>query len=71
MVACKYDSISLYIFGPDAIPKETPTGQYELKLKLFSKDENKDVLLALGPDLLDEENYYSTATAQVKKEKMK
>ena len=51
------------------IPEGTPPGQYELKLKLFSNDENKDVLLALDPDLLDEENYYKIAAVQLKKEK--
>jgi len=47
------------------IPDGTPPGQYELKLKLYSNDENKDVLLALDPALLDEENYYQIATVQV------
>ena len=49
----------------------TLPGQYDLKLKLYSNDENKDVLLALDPDLLDEANYYKIATVQVTKGKMK
>ncbi len=53
------------------IPDGTPPGQYELKLKLYSNDESKDVLLALDPDLLDEENYYKIAAVQVKKQETK
>lgn len=48
------------------IPGGTPPGQYDLLLKLFSNDENKDVFLALDPGLLDAENYYKVATVQVK-----
>jgi len=51
------------------IPDGTPPGQYDLKLKLYSNDENKDVLLALDPDLLDEEDYYKIAAVQVAKVK--
>lgn len=54
-----------------AVPEETPPGQYKLKLKLYSDDENKDVLLALDSDLLDEENYYTIATIRVSKAKIK
>lgn len=46
-----------------------PPGQYDLKLKLYSNDENKDVLLALDPILLDDENYYKIAAVEVIKEK--
>ena len=53
------------------IPEGTLPGQYELKLKLFSNDENKDVFLALDSDLLDEENYYTIATVRISKERMK
>jgi len=53
------------------IPEGTPPGQYDLQLKLFSNDENKDVFIALDPDLLDEANYYKIASVQVKKEKKK
>ncbi len=48
-----------------AIPEGTPPGQYDLKIKLYSKDENKDVFLALDPDLLDAENYYKIAAVTV------
>jgi hypothetical protein len=50
-----------------AIPAGTPPGQYELKLKLYSNEEAKDVLLALDSNLLDEENYYKIATVTVVK----
>ena len=53
------------------VPEGTPPDQYELKLKLYSNDENKDVLLALDPGLLDEENYYKIAAVQVTKGKTK
>jgi len=49
------------------VPEGTPPGPYDLKLKLYSKDENKDVLLALDPNLLDAENYYTIAAVQVTK----
>lgn len=51
------------------VPEGTPPGQYDLKLKLYSNDENKDVLLALDPGLLDGENYYKIAAVQVRKGK--
>jgi hypothetical protein len=54
-----------------AIPEGTPSGLYVLKMKLFANDENKDVLLALDPDLLDGENYYKIATVRVEKEETK
>jgi len=53
------------------IPEGAPPGQYVLKLKLHSNDEKRHVLLALDPDLLDEENYYKIAAVQVEKEKTK
>jgi hypothetical protein len=49
------------------IPDKTPIGQYELKLKLYSNEENKDVLLALDTDLLDKENYYKISEVKVEK----
>jgi len=53
------------------IPDGTLTGQYDLILKLYSNDENKDVLSALDPDLSDEENYYKITAVQVTKVKTK
>ena len=47
------------------IPHGTPPGQYDLKLKLHSYDEDKEVLLALDPDLLDGDNYYRIASIKV------
>jgi len=49
------------------IPNEIPPGQYELKLKLHSNQEKKDVLLALDPDLWDGEKYYTVAKVRVEK----
>jgi len=48
------------------IPEGTPPGQYDLKIKLHSNYENKDVFLALDPNLLDNENYYKISSVQVK-----
>jgi len=48
------------------IPKGTPAGEYELRLKLFSHKENKDVFLALDPNLLDKNNYYKIAAIKIK-----
>ncbi len=49
-----------------SLPEKVSTGEYTLKLKLHSKDENEDVLLALNPELLDEDNYYVITTILVK-----
>ena len=51
-----------------ALPPGAPPGSYELKLKLHANDQNRDVLLALDPALLDQENYYSIATLHVTEE---
>jgi len=48
------------------IPEGTPPGQYELRLKLFSLDENRDVLLALDQNLLDGNKYYKIAAINIK-----
>jgi len=40
------------------IPKTLRTGQYKLKLKLYSKEQKQDVFLALDPQLLDDGNFY-------------
>jgi len=50
-----------------AVPDETPPGRYELKIKLYSKEENEDVLLALDPALMDDENYYKIAAVTAEK----
>jgi hypothetical protein len=47
------------------IPEGIPPGQYELKLKLYSHDEEQDVLLALSPALMDNNYYYKIATVEV------
>jgi hypothetical protein len=48
------------------IPKGTPPGQYDLRLKLFSNYEKKDVYLALDSNLMDGNNYYKIATVTIK-----
>ncbi len=50
------------------IPDETPPGRYELKIKLYSKEENENVLPALDPALMDEENYYKIAAITAEKQ---
>lgn len=42
-------------------------GRHKLKFKLYSKEEGRDVFVALDPKLLDEANCYSVATVNVKK----
>jgi len=51
---------------PISIPKTLRPGQYNLKFKLYSKEEGRNVLVALDPKLLDEDNYYSIATVTIK-----
>jgi len=55
----------------DRIPDGTPPGQYELRLQLYSKDEGKDVLLALDTDPLDEENDCKITAVQVRRKETK
>jgi hypothetical protein len=52
---------------PISIPKTLRPGQYTLKFKLYSRQERRDVLIALDPKRLDEENYYSVASVTVKR----
>lgn len=47
------------------IPERTPPGQYELKIKLYSHDENEDVLLALNPGLMDMDYYDHITTVEI------
>lgn len=47
------------------IPDETPPGRYELKIKLYSNEENKDVLIALDPELLDGRNFYTITSTNI------
>jgi hypothetical protein len=48
-----------------SIPKALPPGQYMLKFKLYSNEEEKDVFVALDPERRDGENYYSIAAVNV------
>ncbi len=49
------------------IPQTLRPGQYKLKFKLYSRQEDKNVFIALDPDLLDEENYYLIAPVTIRK----
>jgi len=40
------------------IPKTLKPGKYELRLKLYSKEQEQDVFLALDRQLLDDNNFY-------------
>ncbi len=40
------------------IPKTLEPGTYELRLKLYSKEQERDVFLALDRQLLDDDNFY-------------
>jgi hypothetical protein len=46
------------------VPRRLKDGDYKLKIKLFSEEEG-DVFLALNPELLDDENYYTVASIKV------
>ncbi|MFC1634319.1 DUF4832 domain-containing protein [Planctomycetota bacterium] len=52
---------------PISIPQTLRPGRYKLKFKLYSNQEDKDVFVALDPNRLDEENYYSVAPVNIKK----
>lgn len=47
------------------IPKTLKPGQYELRLKLYSKEEDRDVFLALDPRLFDDNNFYGIGKVTV------
>jgi hypothetical protein len=47
------------------IPKMLSPGRYELKLKLYSTADDREVFLALDPSLLDDSNFYPVATVTV------
>lgn len=49
------------------IPESLRPGPYKLKFKLYSRQEDKDVFIALDPDLLDKENYYLIAPVTIGK----
>ena len=51
---------------PISIPKTLRPGQYTLKFQLYSKQEDRNVFIALDPELLDEENYYSIGGVTIK-----
>jgi len=40
------------------VPRVAKPGRYDLKLKLYSREEMQDVFLALDPRLLDDNNFY-------------
>ncbi len=47
------------------IPDTIPTGQYTLKMKLYSQQENRNVYLALDPQIMDENQYYKITKLNV------
>lgn len=47
------------------IPPGLQAGTYKLKVKLYSKEEGKDVFLALDPELLDDQNYYTVTSTNI------
>ena len=49
------------------LPRTLRPGKYKLKFKLYSKQEDRNVFVALDPELLDEDDYYSIAEVNVKK----
>jgi len=44
------------------VPPNLPPGTYALKIKLYSTEEARDVLLALDPELLDAERFYTVTS---------
>lgn len=50
-----------------SIPETLRPGRYKLKFKLYSKQEDKNVFIALDPALLDEENYYLMTPVTIRK----
>ncbi len=49
---------------PFSIPGVLKPGRYELKFKLYSEQEDRDVRIALNPQLLDDEGYYAIAEVE-------
>ncbi|MBN2327775.1 MAG: DUF4832 domain-containing protein [Candidatus Omnitrophica bacterium] len=49
-----------------SIPKTLAPGRYAIKMKLYSGEEDRDVFLALDPDLMDENHFYTISTIDVK-----
>jgi len=47
------------------IPAGLRPGVYRLKIKLYSKEEGQDVFLALDPELLDGQNFYTVTSMNI------
>jgi hypothetical protein len=47
------------------VPSGLRPGVYAMKIKLYSKEEKRDVLLALDPELLDEQNFYTVTSMNI------
>ena len=47
------------------IPRELHPGIYRLKIKLYLKEEEQDVFLALDPELFDDQNFYTVASTNI------
>ena len=48
-----------------ALPGALRPGRYTLKFKLYSRDDEKNVFVALDPALLDEADYYRVADVDI------
>lgn len=48
-----------------AFPTTLQSGQYTLKFKLYSNQEEKEVFIALNTEGLDENNDYAVATLTI------
>lgn len=48
-----------------AVPDHLADGRYELKIRLYEKQEGRPVLVALDPSLLDDQKYYTVATIAI------
>jgi len=45
-----------------AVPDHLADGRYDLKIRLYAKQEDRPVFVALDPSLLDDQKYYTVAT---------
>lgn len=53
------------------VPPDLPAGAYDMKIKLHSTEENRDVFLTLDSDLLDAQNFYKVARVDISPRKTK
>ncbi|RJP29293.1 MAG: DUF4832 domain-containing protein [Candidatus Omnitrophota bacterium] len=48
------------------VPNTLPSGRYKLKVKLYDKETKRDVLLALDPTIMDEDNFYQVGDVEMR-----